>query len=240
MGIPVLGITNVPYSSITGVANQVLYTDAGPEVGVAATKTYTAQLSALFELVLSSPRLKPHLRQKMAVGLMKLPDKIRRVCARGSIFEECARFIAAHDRLFVIGRGVNLPTACEGALKLKELAYIHAEGYSAGELKHGPFALLDENTPTIAVMADDDTRQPMLSNIHEVSARSSPVIAITHETDELIDKLSSYVIRLPHTEYPFSTVVNAVALQFLAYYAARFRGCPIDFPRNIAKSVTVE
>ncbi len=240
MGIPVLAVTNVPYSSITGVANQVLYTEAGPEIGVAATKTYTAQLVALLELVLSSPRLSPRMREKLAAGLVELPDKIRRVCARDSVLEECARFIAEHERAFIIGRGINLPTAYEGALKLKELAYIHAEGYSAGELKHGPFALLDQSTPTIVILADDETHQSMLSNIHEVSARSSPIIALSYEGDDMIEKLGNFVIRLPRTEYPFSPVINTVALQLLAYHAAKFRNCPIDFPRNIAKSVTVE
>ena len=123
---------------------------------------------------------------------------------------------------------------------MKELAYIHAEGYSAGELKHGPFALLDERTPTVAILADDDTHQAMLSSIHEVRARSSPVIAISYDGDEMVDTLASFTIKLPKVAYPLSPIIRAVALQLLAYHAAKARACPIDFPRNIAKSVTVE
>jgi glucosamine--fructose-6-phosphate aminotransferase (isomerizing) len=240
MGVPILAITNVPYSSVTSLASQVIYTGAGPEVGVAATKTYTSQLAALLELVMSSPKISAHTHSALLTGLTHLADKIRSVCARESVIEECARFLAAHERAFYIARGINLPTAYEGALKMKELAYIHAEGYSAGELKHGPFALLDERTPTIAIMADDETHQSMLSTIHEVRARSSPVIAISFDGDDLVDKLSNFVIRVPRVPYPFTPIINAVALQLLAYHTAKFRSCPIDFPRNIAKSVTVE
>jgi glucosamine--fructose-6-phosphate aminotransferase (isomerizing) len=240
MGVPILAITNVPYSSITSLASQVIYTQAGPEIGVAATKTYTSQIAALLHLVMSSPRTSAHTRSSLLVGLTHLADKIRSVLARESVIEECAKFMAAHERAFFIGRGVNLPTAYEGALKMKELAYVHAEGYSAGELKHGPFALLDENTPTVAILADDETHQSMLSSIHEVRARSSPVIAFSFDGDELIDKLSNFVIRLPRVSYPFTPIVNAAGLQLLAYHTAKWRRCPIDFPRNIAKSVTVE
>ncbi|MCL2150259.1 MAG: glutamine--fructose-6-phosphate transaminase (isomerizing) [Dehalococcoidia bacterium] len=239
-GARVLAVTNIPYSSITTVADRVMYTDAGPEVGVAATKTYTAQLAALFELVRSSPRLRPQAKEILSAGFVELPDMVARVCAISADIEDCARFIAMHERAFIIGRGVNLPTAYEGALKMKELAYIHAEGYSAGELKHGPFALLDGQTPIIAVIAADETRQAMLSSIHEVKARRSPVVALSYEGDEAVEKLSDFVIRLPKATCPFSAVVNAVALQLLAYHAAKIRHCPIDFPRNIAKSVTVE
>jgi glucosamine--fructose-6-phosphate aminotransferase (isomerizing) len=240
MGVPILAITNVPYSSITSLATEVIYTEAGPEVGVAATKTYTTQLMALVTLVLSSPRLAGPAREALLRGLAELPEKIKRVLAREPVIEECARFLSSFERAFFIGRGVNLPTAYEGALKMKELAYIHAEGYSAGELKHGPFALLDERTPTVAILADDDTHQPMLSSIHEVRARSSPVIAISYDGDEMVDKLASFTIKLPKVAYPLSPIIRAVALQLLAYHAARARGCAIDFPRNIAKSVTVE
>ena len=237
---PLLAITNAPYSTITTLADQVLYTNAGPEIGVAATKTYTAQLVALFKLVLSSPHLTTQTRESLTTGLEQLPEMIRHTCSQNSDIEACARFVATYERAFIIGRGVNLPTAYEGALKLKELAYIHAEGYSAGELKHGPFALLDKNTPVIAVLADDETRQAMINNVHEVKARHAPIVAVTYDGDEAVDELCSIVIRVPRTAYPCSTIVNAVALQLLAYHAAKLRRCPIDFPRNIAKSVTVE
>ena len=239
-GIPILAITNAPHSSITGVSDRVIYTNAGPEVGVAATKTFTAQLVALIKLVLSSPRLGPQERMSLTEGLMQLPEMVERVCTQGLSIEASARFMAGCVRTFIIGRGVNLPIAYEGALKMKELAYIHAEGYSAGELKHGPFALLDQHTPVIAVMADDETHRAMIRNIHEVRARNSPVVALTYDGDETLDEPGCLVVRLPRASYPLSTVVNSVALQLLAYYAAKLRGCPIDFPRNIAKSVTVE
>ena len=239
-GIPILAITNAPHNSITTIAHQVIYTAAGPEVGVAATKTFVAQLIALFQAVLSSPRLDPQAKDTMTKELSALPALVEDVCARESAIENCAHFLSAYERAFIVGRGVNLPIAYEGALKMKELAYIHAEGYSAGELKHGPFALLDKNTPVIAIIADDETRQTMLSNIHEVAARNSPVIALTYDGDIALNELGSTIIRLPKTIYPYSTVINAVALQLLAYHTAKLRGCPIDFPRNIAKSVTVE
>ena len=123
---------------------------------------------------------------------------------------------------------------------MKELAYIHAEGYATGELKHGPFALLDKNTPVIAVLADDETHRATLSSIHEVRARHSPVVVLSYEDDATIDKLCDFAISLPRESYPFSAIINAVALQLLAYHTAKLRCCPIDFPRNIAKSITVE
>lgn len=239
-GIPVLAITNAPHSSIVEIANQVIYTHAGPEVGVAATKTYIAQLAVLFEMARSSPRLDPQTRAAITTGAAQLPEMVKQVCAMSPDIETCAHFVATFERAFIVGRGLNLPTAYEGALKMKELAYFHAEGYSAGELKHGPFALLDKNTPVIAILADDETRQAMESSIHEVKARNSPLIVLTYDGDEITKGLGEFVIQLPRAAYPFSAAVNAVALQLLAYHAAKFRHCPIDFPRNIAKSVTVE
>jgi len=239
-GIPILAITNTPHSSITNMADRIIYTNAGPEVGVAATKTYTAQLAAIIKSVISSPRIKSQARTTLVDGLTSLPGMIECVCALSHTIESCARFVAGCARSFVIGRGVNLPTAYEGALKMKELAYIPAEGYSAGELKHGPFALLDQGTPVIAILADDETHRAMIRNIHEVKARNSPVVVLTYDGDEDMDESGNIIIHLPRASYPLSTIVNTVALQLLAYHAAKFRGCPIDFPRNIAKSVTVE
>ena len=142
--------------------------------------------------------------------------------------------------MFFVGRGINFPAALEGALKLKEISYIHAEGYAAGDMKHGPFALLGSETPVIAIVAKDNTYEAMLSNIKEIKARGSPLIALAEEGDEAIEELADWVITVPKVDIRFSPVVNIVALQLLAYYTARERDCPIDFPRNLAKSVTVE
>src|SRR4030043_138295 len=144
------------------------------------------------------------------------------------------------DNIFYIGKGINYPVALEGALKLKEISYIHAEGYAAGELKHGPFALLGEKTPVVAVVTQDNTYEPIVTSIKEIKARHSPVIALVSEDDEVMKDLADFVIKVPRVDPLFSPVVNSVALQLLAYFVAKERGCPIDFPRNLAKSVTVE
>jgi glucosamine--fructose-6-phosphate aminotransferase (isomerizing) len=153
---------------------------------------------------------------------------------------EYARFVSKHNNIFFIGRGINYPVALEGALKLKEISYIHAEGLAAGEIKHGPIALLGADAPVIAIAARDNTYEAMLTNIKEIKARGSPLIALAEEGDEAIEELADSVISLPRVDAMLSPVVNVVALQLLAYYAAKERACPIDFPRNLAKSVTVE
>jgi glucosamine--fructose-6-phosphate aminotransferase (isomerizing) len=176
----------------------------------------------------------------MLLGLRQLPSKVQRVLDNGDIILQCARYLSKYENVFFIGRGINFPVALEGALKLKEISYIHAEGYAAGELKHGPFALLSENTPVIAIVAQDNTYEAMLTNIKEVKTRKSPLMVLADEGDEAIRELADFVITVPRVDALFSPVVNAVALQLLAYYTAKERGCPIDFPRNLAKSVTVE
>jgi glutamine---fructose-6-phosphate transaminase (isomerizing) len=153
---------------------------------------------------------------------------------------DCARFISGYTNAFFIGRGINYPIALEGALKLKEISYIHSEGYAAGEIKHGPFSLLQADTPVVAIVAQDKTYDSMITNIKEVKSRKSPVIALINENDDLTEKLVDRVIRVPPTLNIFSPVVNSVALQLLAYYTAKYKACSIDFPRNLAKSVTVE
>lgn len=153
---------------------------------------------------------------------------------------QCGKYLSEYEHVFFVARGLNFPVALEGALKLKEISYIHAEGYAAGELKHGPFALLTSNTPVIAIATRDNTYEPLLVNIKEIKARESPVIALAEEGDGEIEKFVDRVITVPHVNPLLSPVVNSVALQLLAYYAAKERGCPIDMPRNLAKSVTVE
>jgi glucosamine--fructose-6-phosphate aminotransferase (isomerizing) len=174
------------------------------------------------------------------LGLRQLPSKVQRVLDNGDIILQCARYLAKYENVFFVGRGINFPVALEGALKLKEISYIHAEGYAAGELKHGPFALLGEQAPVIAIVAQDNTYQAMLTNIKEIKARKSPLLVLAGEGDEVIRELADFVITVPRVDAVFSPVVNTVALQLLAYYTAKERGCAIDFPRNLAKSVTVE
>ena len=240
VGCRVVAITNVMGSSASRIADQTIYTTAGPEISVAATKSFSAQLMVLYWLAMGYSKADASRLASMLLGLRQLPSKVQRVLDNGDIILQCARYLSKYENVFFIGRGINFPVALEGALKLKEISYIHAEGYAAGELKHGPFALLSENTPVIAIVAQDNTYEAMLTNIKEVKTRKSPLIALADEGDEAIGKLADFVITVPRVDAIFSPVVNAVALQLLAYYTAKERGCPIDFPRNLAKSVTVE
>ncbi len=236
----VVAITNVVGSSASRVADQTIYTRAGPEISVAATKSFTAQLMVLYWIAMGYSKADARRLASMLLGLRQLPSKVQRVLDNGDIILQCARYLSKYENVFFIGRGINFPVALEGALKLKEISYIHAEGYAAGELKHGPFALLGENIPVIAIVAQDNTYEAMLTNIKEVKVRKSPVMALAEEGDETIRELADFVITVPRVEVIFSPVVNTVTLQLLAYYTAKERGCPIDFPRNLAKSVTVE
>lgn len=239
-GCNVTGITNVVGSTISRVADNVLYTRAGPEIGVAATKTHIGQMIALYWLALPYARVDTNRFDQIYHQLRQLPVKVQQVLDNEASIAAVARELARYDNLYFIGKGINYPVALEGALKLKEISYAHAEGYAAGELKHGPFALLGEQTPVVAVVADDNTREPMITSIKEIKARHSPVVALVNEADSTAVGLADYVIAVPETEPLFSPVVNSVALQLLAYYTAKERGCPVDFPRNLAKSVTVE
>jgi len=236
----VLAITNVVGSSATRIADQTLYTRAGPEISVAATKSLMAQLMALYWLVMSYSKVDARRLADMLLGIRQMPSKVQQVLDNEDKILEHAKHLSRYDNVFFIGRGINFPVALEGALKLKEISYIHAEGYAAGELKHGPFALLGSNTPVIAVTAQDNTYEAMLTNIKEIKARRSPVIALADESDDTIKSIADSVIAVPRVDAIFSPVVNTVALQLLAYYTAKERGCAIDFPRNLAKSVTVE
>ena len=240
MGCLVLAITNVVGSSASRIADQIIYIRAGPEISVAATKSFTAQLMVLYWLAMSHSKVDARRLAGLIMGIRQLPQKVQQVLDNEGEIMECARYLAGYENAFFIGRGINFPVALEGALKLKEISYIHAEAYPAGELKHGSFALLSEDVPVIAIVARDNTYEAMLTNIKEVKARRSPVIALAEEGDEDIDQLADLVITVPKVDAIFSPVVNTVALQLLAYYTAKHRGCPIDNPRNLAKSVTVE
>ena len=239
-GCRVLAITNVVGSTASRLTDQTIYTRAGPEISVAATKSFIAQLMVLYWLAMTYSKADDRRLVSLIAGLRQLPSKVQQVLDDEEKVIECAQQLSSCDNVFFIGRGINFPVALEGALKLKEISYIHAEGYAAGELKHGPFALLGSNTPVIAIVTHDSTYEAVLTNIKEVKARGSPVIALAEEGDEAIDELADSVITVPKVNALFSPVVNVVALQLLAYYTAKQRDCSIDFPRNLAKSVTVE
>jgi len=239
-GCRVVVITNVVGSTASRLADRVIYTRAGPEISVAATKSFIAQLMALYWLALPYSKIDIRRLDSLIAELRQLPGRVQQVLDRESSIAECAKQLAKFNDVFFVGRGINYPVALEGALKMKEISYIHAEGYAAGELKHGPFALLGENAPVVAIVGRDDTYDAMVTNIKEIKSRHSPVIAIVSNGDSEVAELVDTVISVPRVEPIFSPVVNAVVLQLLAYYTAKERGCPIDFPRNLAKSVTVE
>lgn len=240
IGCSVLAITNVVGSSATRAANQTIYTRAGPEISVAATKSFIAQIMSLYWLAIvyskaDNARLS-HLRSE----LRQLPTKVQHILDEEAPIIEYAKSLSKFENAFFIGRGINYPIALEGALKLKEISYIHAEGAAAGETKHGPLALLGSQTPVIALITRDSTHDAMLTSIKEIKARGAPVIAVAESGDDAVNNFADLIINVPATDPLFSPVMNVVILQLLAYYTAKNRGCPIDFPRNLAKSVTVE
>ncbi|MFQ5838808.1 MAG: glutamine--fructose-6-phosphate transaminase (isomerizing), partial [Thermoplasmata archaeon] len=228
-GCRTLAITNYMGCSLSREVDDVLYTRAGLEIGVAATKTFTAQLVALYILALrlgiSTKNLTMDEARKWTDGLRTLPRAVQSVLDSAPDIENLARDYSQSRDMFFIGRNINYPMALEGALKMKEISYIHAEGYPAGELKHGPLALLTQDTPVVAIVPRDHTYEKMVGNIGEVSARGSPVIAVAYEGDDEIEKYVDRVLRVPWVRPTYSPVVNVVALQLLAYHTARERGC---------------
>jgi glucosamine--fructose-6-phosphate aminotransferase (isomerizing) len=239
-GSRVIIITNVVGSTASRVADETVYTRAGPEISVAATKTFIAQLIALYWMTIPYARVDIRRLDELILELRQLPGKVQQVLDNETAILEMARQISKCENAFYIGRGINYPIALEGALKLKEISYIHAEGYASGELKHGPYALLGSQSPVVAVVAQDNTYEAITTSIKEIKARKSPVLAVVGEGDETLVDLADSVITVPRTDPLFSPVVNAVVLQLLAYYVAKERGCPIDFPRHLAKTLTVE
>lgn len=243
-GSRTLAVTNVVGSSITREVDAVLYTRAGPEIGVAATKTFTCQLIAMYLLGMAIGKhrgtLLPRQLQELIEGLRRLPRDVQSVLDNRGAIKLTAEWMANARDVFFIGRNVHYPTALEGALKLKEISYIHAEGLPAGELKHGPNALLTAETPVVAIAIRDHTYDKMISNIGEVSARSAPVIAVGYENDRELKKASDLTLYVPEVLPVLSPIPVITTLQLLAYHVALLRGCEIDKPRNLAKSVTVE
>ena len=240
IGANVQVITNVVNSTASRIADRVIYTRAGPEMSVAATKSFTAQLLALYWMALTYTALDIRTFDNLVLELRRLPEKIRQVLSRNEIIEEFAGRLSSYENIFYIGRGINYPIAHEGALKLKEISYIHSEAYAAGELKHGPFALLTKDTPVIAIVSPDNSYNAMLTSMKEIKARGSPLLVLAPETDDMVHQVADMVVGLPRINTLLSPFINTVAVQLFAYYAAKNRCCAIDYPRNLAKSVTVE
>ncbi len=238
-----LGIVNVVGSTIAREVEGGIYLHAGPEVGVASTKAFTCQVAALALLTLRLGRLRTlSLRQGQALieGLLRLPDQIAQVLERAEEVQRIAETYMRAQNALYLGRGYNFPVALEGALKLKEISYIHAEGYPAAEMKHGPIALIDEMMPVVCIAPQDAVYQKIVSNVEEVKARRGHVLAIVTEGDDRLANLADYLIPIPKTLDPLTPILSVLPLQLFAYYAAVRRGCDVDRPRNLAKSVTVE
>ncbi len=243
-GAKCIVVTNVRSSTIHREVGDGLITPAGPEIGVAATKTFMAQITVLTLLGLYISKLKndldPDTEQRIISALMDIPGKLASILEKEKEIEAIARNFADARGFFFIGRGLAYPPALEGALKLKEISYLHAEAYPAGEMKHGPIALLDKDLPVVALVPKNELWEKTISNIEESMARNSPIIAIATEGDKEIGHYSQNVIFTPDTEPELFPFMAVVPLQLFAYYIARQRGCDIDMPRNLAKSVTVE
>lgn len=242
-GALVMGICNVVGSTIARETLCGMYTHAGPEVGVASTKAFTAQVTMLYMLALALSKGRTLSHDEIALNLKELshiPEKATRILELDSQIRDIAeKFQDARNALY-LGRGYNFPVALEGALKLKEISYIHAEGYPAAEMKHGPIALIDKDMPVIFIATRDSTYAKILSNIEEVRSRKGRVIAIANEGDQEVSRLAEHVIFIPHSSGPITPLLTVIPLQLLAYHIATFRGCNVDRPRNLAKSVTVE
>jgi glutamine---fructose-6-phosphate transaminase (isomerizing) len=251
-GSKTLAICNVVGSMITREAAGTLMTHAGPEIGVASTKAFTSQLTALFVLAMYLGQLRETLPPgescDLVQELIRLPGKLEKVLSHDSVYEELVKKLFRATDFLYLGRGVHFPIALEGALKLKEISYIHAEGYPAGEMKHGPNALIDENLPVVVLCTRDRKSEASrlryektISNIQEVKARSGIVIAVVCDDDqEEVGKMADYTINIPHSDELLLPILEIVPLQLLAYHIAVRRGCDVDQPRNLAKSVTVE
>ena len=242
-GATVLGICNVVGSSVARATHGGVYLHAGPEVGVASTKAFTSQVAVLTLLALGLGRrrgLPLEEGRSIVRELRELPARVSSILKASEVVRDIAQRIQGHSNVLYLGRGCNFPIALEGALKLKEISYIHAEGYPGAEIKHGAIALIDEEMPVVCVAIQDDTYQKILSNMQEVKARHGVIIAIVSEGDTEVAAFSDYVIPIPKTRGLLTPILAVIPMQLLAYYVAVHRGCDVDRPRNLAKSVTVE
>lgn len=243
-GAIIIGVCNVVGSSIARTSHAGSYTHAGPEIGVASTKAFTAQLTVLSMicLIIAQKRgtITDQAFHQMLVELETIPEKVERVLRLNDKIREIAFTFKDVSNFLYLGRGYNFPVALEGALKLKEISYIHAEGYPAAEMKHGPIALIDEEMPVVFIATHDGSYEKVVSNIQEVKARKGRVIAVVTEGDKLIPQMAEFVIEIPAVQDALIPIVSVIPLQLLSYHIAVMRGCNVDQPRNLAKSVTVE
>jgi glutamine---fructose-6-phosphate transaminase (isomerizing) len=243
-GATIIGICNVVGSSIPRATHAGSYTHAGPEIGVASTKAFTSQVTVLALMALNVAQKKGCIAKsrfhQIITELELIPEKVEITLKTDNVVKEIAEKFKDARNFLYLGRGYNFPVALEGALKLKEISYIHAEGYPAAEMKHGPIALIDENMPVVVIATNKGTYEKVISNIQEVKARKGIIIAIVTEGDTTVKDLADYVIEIPETEEMFVPLLATIPLQLLAYHIAVLRGCNVDQPRNLAKSVTVE
>ena len=243
-GATIFGVCNVVGSSIARATDAGAYTHAGPEIGVASTKAFTAQVTVLTLLAMIMGQKRGTITdtklRELMVELETIPSKVERALKLDAQIQVIAEEFKDATNFLYLGRGYNFPVALEGALKLKEISYIHAEGYPAAEMKHGPIALIDENMPVVVIATRDSSYEKVVSNIQEVKARKGRIIAVVSEGDTVIPAMAEYVIEVPHTSEVLMPLVSVVPLQLLSYHIAVLRGCNVDQPRNLAKSVTVE
>ncbi len=242
-GAMALGLVNVVGSTIARESDGGVYIHAGPEIGVASTKAFTSQVTvmAIISLLLGRmTNLSKDQGQELVRELQAIPDKVEKILAMDDEIRKIAEIYADADNFLYLGRGINFPVALEGALKLKEISYVHAEGYPAAEMKHGPIALIDENMPVVFVSPRGGSNEKILGNMEEVKARGGRIIAVVNEGDENASALADHVIPIPETVEYLSPLLTVIPLQLLAYHIAILRGCNVDQPRNLAKSVTVE
>ncbi len=243
-GAVIFGVCNVVGSTISRISHEGAYTHAGPEIGVASTKAFTAQLTVLAMIALTVAHKRGTITERryreLLVELENIPNKVEKALKLNSQIEFIADLFKDARNFLYLGRGYNFPVALEGALKLKEISYIHAEGYPAAEMKHGPIALIDEEMPVVFIATRDSSYDKVVSNIQEVKARKGKVVSVVTEGDALIPKMSEFVIEVPSTDEAFMPMVSVIPLQLLSYHIAVMRGCNVDQPRNLAKSVTVE
>jgi glucosamine--fructose-6-phosphate aminotransferase (isomerizing) len=243
-GATILGICNVVGSSIPRATHGGSYTHAGPEIGVASTKAFTAQVTVLTLMALHVAHVKGTLSiskyRQLLYELDAIPSKIEEILKQSETIREIASIYKNASNALYLGRGYSFPVALEGALKLKEISYIHAEGYPAAEMKHGPIALIDEEMPVFVIATKGANYEKVVSNIQEVKARKGKIIAVVTHGDEEVKKMADHTIEIPETDESLVPLVSVIPLQLLSYYIAVMRGCNVDQPRNLAKSVTVE
>ena len=243
-GAHIFGVCNVVGSSIARASDSGAYTHAGPEIGVASTKAFTAQVTVLTLMALTVAQKKGTLPverlQRLMLELNSIPEKVEFALNSNDLVEYISNIYKDASNALYLGRGFSFPVALEGALKLKEISYIHAEGYPAAEMKHGPIALIDENMPVFVIATKGGNYEKVVSNIQEVKARKGKIIAIVTEGDKTVKELADHVIEIPHVDDALEPLVSSIPLQLLSYHVAVMRGCNVDQPRNLAKSVTVE